>query len=149
MPRGLYGFSTENARLSYGFQDSVFLQAAADLRPALLRFPGGTSANYYHWQSGTFAAGLDGDSLREQPALAPPGKGRVSFDDFVSYCKRFGIRPVVVVNIFTGTPEESAAWVRYARDQGFAIRDWEIGNEIYLSVYRKQFPTPASYLAVA
>ena len=39
--------------------------------------------------------------------------------------------PMVCVNYGTGTPQEAAAWVRYANKvRNFGIRHWQIGNEM-------------------
>lgn len=40
-------------------------------------------------------------------------------------------RPVICVNAAMGSPEEAAAWVRYANKvKGYGIKDWQIGNEL-------------------
>ena len=39
-------------------------------------------------------------------------------------------KPLITINLGTGTPQEAAAWVHYANVvRGYAIKDWEIGNE--------------------
>ena len=38
--------------------------------------------------------------------------------------------PVITVNVGTGTPQESAAWVHYANVvKGYGIKYWQVGNE--------------------
>jgi hypothetical protein len=37
--------------------------------------------------------------------------------------------PVITVNFGTGTPQEAAAWVHYAKAKGYGIKYWQIGNE--------------------
>lgn len=40
-------------------------------------------------------------------------------------------KPIICVNIATGTPMEAAEWVRYANKvKGYGIKDWQIGNEM-------------------
>lgn len=55
------------------------------------------------------------------------------FDAFMEYIDSVSTAsiPLVCVNYSTGTPEEAAAWVRYANIvQKYAIKYWEIGNEL-------------------
>ena len=59
-------------------------------------------------------------------------EGKILFDDFMQLCNTLDITPIVVVNLWTGSPEKSAAWVRYAKNKGYQIEHWELGNEYYL-----------------
>jgi len=54
---------------------------------------------------------------------------------------------MICVNYGTGTPEEAAAWVKYANvDQKLGIRFWEIGNEMD-GVWEEGGPVTASQYA--
>ncbi len=75
--------------------------------------------------------------------------GQIVFDDFMALCERLAITPVVVVNLWTGNPEESAGWVQYAKEQGYDVKYWELGNEYYLSQYREKYPSASAYLREA
>jgi hypothetical protein len=158
IPRLLYGFNTNNSTGDYGYDDPVFQASVADLHPGVLRFPGGTVANYYHWQTGKFDAGDADDGTGPKAPGAPSGAlkkldqkrgGVVPFADFMALCIRNHVSPILVVNVYTGTPEESAAWVREVKSKGYPVSGWEIGNELYLPAYKDRFPTVASYIAVA
>jgi hypothetical protein len=105
----------------------------------LVRYPGGSVSDNYHWLSNTpddpNAGGTDPTA---------------NFDAYMSVVKRVGAHAMITVNYGSGTPEEAAAWVRYA-DRGcrhydgpvpvypgasatghdYGIRYWEIGNELY------------------
>ncbi len=81
----------------------------------VIRFPGGLSADDYHWEKSLKAKDQD-----------------VDIDEFLAFCKKTGGKPMLTVNFGTGTPEEAAAWVRYVnivRKEGVGY--WEIGNELY------------------
>lgn len=158
VPRMVYGFNTNNITGDYGYSDPVIRAAIADLKPGVLRFPGGSVANFYHWQTGKFDVGdVDeetGTKLEARTAgnisrLQQRRGGVVSFADFMALCNQTGVNPIIVVNPYTGTPEESAAWVREVKSKGYAVRGWEIGNEMYLPAYKDRFPTVESYIAVA
>lgn len=93
---------------------------------SLLRFPGGSSADGYHWATHTFTGGG-----RPYPAD--------TFDAFMGVVRQAGAQPLITVNYGSnpagtggGDPAEAAAWVRYAnRGKGYGMTYWEIGNEVY------------------
>jgi hypothetical protein len=84
----------------------------------MMRYPGGSYADIYHWQDNTAPGGY-----------VAPGTG---FDAFMGGVRRAGAQPIVIANYGTGTPQEAAAWVRYANvTKGYGVKYWEIGNELY------------------
>ena len=66
------------------------LVAAAGVRQ--LRFPGGSTADDYHWTT----------------------SGNTTFPAFAAQAVALGAQPYLIVNYGSGTPEEAAAWVAYA-----------------------------------
>ncbi|MEO3797565.1 cellulose binding domain-containing protein [Nonomuraea sp. B10E15] len=84
----------------------------------LLRYPGGSYSDIYHWADHTAPGGY----------VAPD----TDFDTFMRGVRRTGAQAMVTANYGTGTAEEAAAWVRHANvTKGYGITYWEIGNEIY------------------
>jgi len=105
----------------------------------LMRYPGGSVSDNYHWLS----------NAADDPAVGGTDPS-ANFDAFMSVAKHTGARAMITVNYGSGTAEEAADWVRYAnrggrRYQGpvpsypcaspnghdYDIRYWEIGNELY------------------
>jgi len=88
----------------------------------MLRYPGGSYGDIYHWQTNTapggfVAAGTD-------------------FDSFMGTVKAIGAQPIIIANYGTGTPQEAASWVQYANvTKGYGDKYWEIGNENYGNGY--------------
>jgi hypothetical protein len=84
-----------------------------------LRFPGGSTADGYHWASGT-----SGTNPWQWPA---------SFDKFAHVAAGVQAREVfITVNYGSGTPDEAAAWVKYSNvTRGYGFKYWEVGNENY------------------
>ena len=115
---------------------------AAQIKPGMIRFPGGLLADYYHWQDG-----IGPPAARPiRPLMMPGGPESDNLfgtDELMVVSRAAGAQPLIQVNINTGTKEEAADWVRYcnaafdARRQAngstapYAIRYWEIGNEQY------------------
>ena len=92
-----------------------FLQA---LDNQVLRFPGGSLSDEYHWASNT----TDNNSWAWV----------TSFDRFAHVATQTHAQVFVTANYGTGTPEEAAAWVRYSNViQQYGFKYWEIGNENY------------------
>ena len=88
----------------------------------MLRYPGGSYGDIYHWQDNTAPGGY-----------VAPGTG---FDSFMGTVKKIGAQPMLIANYGTGTPAEAAAWVQYANiTKGYGAKYWEIGNELYGNGY--------------
>jgi Cellulose binding domain/Fibronectin type III domain len=88
----------------------------------MLRYPGGSYGDIYHWQDNTAPGGY-----------VAPGTG---FDAFMGTVKKIGAQPMLIANYGTGTPAEAAAWVQYANiTKGYGAKYWEIGNELYGNGY--------------
>lgn len=93
---------------------------------SVLRYPGGRTADNYHWADNTLGNG----------GYTNP---RDTFDAFMGVAQRTGARPLITVNYGSnlartdgGDPVEAAAWVHYANAiRGYGVRDWEIGNEVF------------------
>ncbi|HTJ72518.1 MAG TPA: ricin-type beta-trefoil lectin domain protein [Actinospica sp.] len=84
-----------------------------------MRYPGGSIADVYHWQTGTETGG---------GYVAP----NTSFDQFMGTMQAAHTQPIITVNYGSGTPQEAASWVQYANvTKGYGVKYWEVGNEVY------------------
>jgi hypothetical protein len=82
-----------------------------------MRYPGGSYADIYHWQTNTADGGT----------VAP----NTDFDTFMGTVRAAGAQPIITADYGSGTPQEAAAWVKYANiTKGYGVKYWEIGNEI-------------------
>ncbi|MFI7403836.1 cellulose-binding protein [Streptomyces sp. NPDC049541] len=89
-----------------------------DAGVGMVRYPGGSYADGYHWQTHTVEGGY----------VAP----NTGFDTFMRTVRATGAQPIITADYGSGTPEEAAGWVRYANvTKGYGVRYWEIGNEVY------------------
>jgi hypothetical protein len=113
----------------------------------MLRFPGGSTADQYHWETNTMGLG------------AGRSTSSVSFDAFMDVVRQIGAQAIITVNYGSnasgtggGEPAEAADWVRYANlIKGYDVRYWEIGNETYGSWETNLHAdhSPAAYTANA
>ncbi|WP_194893763.1 ricin-type beta-trefoil lectin domain protein [Catenulispora pinisilvae] len=84
-----------------------------------VRYPGGSYADAYHWQTNT----VDGGGY-----VAP----NTDFDDYMGTVRAAGAQAIITADYGSGTPQEAAAWVQYANvTKGYGVKYWEIGNEQY------------------
>jgi hypothetical protein len=99
--------------------DSASTSAIAAAGVTALRYPGGSTADAYRWQTNTTVDGL---------GYANPSNG---FDDFMGIAQKTGASPIITVNYGSGTAAEAAAWVKYANvTKHYGVKYWELGNEI-------------------
>ncbi len=114
-PGGLYVDAAASqgpvSRLSYGSNCGPWGMVPLDVMPqyeasglTLLRFPGG------NWG--------DQNDLEEYQV-----------DQFIALARKIHAEPLICVRLEKGTPEKAAALVKYARDKGYGVRYWGIGNE--------------------
>ena len=94
----------------------------------MLRFPGGSTADAYHWQTNSITPGQGG--------YANPQN---TFDAFMGLAQQTNAQAMLTVNYGSnaagtagGDPQEAADWVKYANiTKHEGVRYWEIGNEVY------------------
>ncbi len=156
--KALHGFNTNMMSGDYGYIDFDFVALTKALYPQTLRFPGGTVGNFYHWNLSGFLENEMASTLSQKLNKRNKGNyvklqkrknGRIAFDDFMQLCETHDIAPVVVVNLWTGSPKESAAWVQYAKTKAYPVTHWELGNEYYLPHYVNKYPSVKAYITRA
>lgn len=137
IPETLYGNNLEWAyggNLIWDFRNSAMnmelVRLTRDLGVTLLRFPGGSFADFYHWRDGVGPMA----SRKETEHMPLSDRSRHTFgtDEALDFAQRAGAQLLITVNIHTGTPEEAADWVRYVNGKSRRVTYWEIGNESYI-----------------
>ncbi len=130
-------------------------QAIADLKPPVIRWPGGCYASPYRWKDGIGPQHKRGP----HPKSMWDDKEVNSFgtDEFIAMCRRVGAEPLIVINI--GTPQwnrdvldndflqEALDWMEYCNGpadskwgkvraanghpEPYGVKYWEIDNETW------------------
>ena len=144
----------ESWRQAGGFRPDL-LQAIAELRPPVIRWPGGCFASPYRWKDGIGPQHKRGP----HPLNMWDDKEVNSFgtDEFIAMCRQVGAEPLIVVNI--GTPnwnrdvldndflQEVLDWIEYCNGpadskwgkvraanghpEPYGVKYWEIDNETW------------------
>jgi len=127
------------------------------LAPTVIRFPGGTFADTYHWQQALGPLARRG--LIENTLTHTFERADFGTVEFLSLCRQTGAQPLITLNVVTATPAEASDWLRTTNVERLVAPDgtllprvlyWEIGNEPYLTGGRPDLAlTPAVYAARA
>ncbi|MEV8065910.1 cellulose binding domain-containing protein [Streptomyces sp. NPDC085995] len=116
IPDTAYGLNSAIWDAHMNTPDTQDLVKAAGI--GMLRYPGGSYGDIYHWQTHTAPGGY-----------VAPG---TDFDSFMGTVQKVGAQPILIANYGSGTPEEAAGWVRYANvTKKYGAKFWEVGNELY------------------
>jgi Cellulose binding domain len=98
------------------FPDPAIASSLSSASTGLIRYPGGSYADGYLWQSNTY-------------------QGTADPVDFAQYSSQVdsitGGQKFVTVNYGSDTPADAAAWVTQSETSGQGVSLWEIGNEEY------------------
>ncbi len=118
------------------------------IKTPIVRWPGGTPSEYYHWLDGVGPKEDRPEVLMTGMCLAAPGeKNQFGTDEFIDFCRLIGAEPYFGANVGTGTPEEAANWIeycnrtgntqyaalrkKYGNEEPFNVKYWGVGNESY------------------
>lgn len=123
-----------------GFRTDV-LEAIRDIKPAIIRWPGGCFVSAYDWH---FGVGKERIPTFDK-AWRVEESNEFGTDEFVKFCRKVGCEPYICTNAGTGIPEEMSNWVEYCNlkkmgrfareriangyEEPHAIKFWSIGNE--------------------
>lgn len=150
VPDDYFGFNATNLIRpgSPNFDTQWLIDSVETLGTNIVRYPGGTIANYWDWQSGYF------DNDMPKGWILPK-----DFNDNVyrnmdmfklkTMVDRMGVPPILTVNLLTKDKYNAAAGVMFANGLNLSPKYVELGNEIYLDYpsYEKRFPTVEDYIA--
>jgi alpha-N-arabinofuranosidase len=129
------------------------LKAISDLRPTVIRWPGGSFISGYRWKDTIGPQNKrTGKSVAQWDELDPLAFG---IDEFMSLCRRVGAEPIVVINTGARNPaSDRPQYIQDARDlveycngpattkwgkvraanghpDPYGVKYWELDNEIW------------------
>lgn len=112
----------------YDFRQSFVNPSLRKSAIKLVRFPGGSESDAYHWE--------DGGSLCNNMGYITPG---ATFDHLMADLSApLDIAVAITLNYGSnracdggGEPSEAAAWVAAAKSHAHRAEYWTVGNEVY------------------
>ncbi|MFZ1687982.1 MAG: hypothetical protein WAU70_11200 [Flavobacteriales bacterium] len=157
----LWGYNAANLFNNANGTEPALQSMLNNMGTRVLRFPGGTLANFYHPDGkgyGLRASDVElvkgsnmyksmGKSVeKESAALASRSMDADPLEGMIKLAKATGIQVLYVANIFSGSDAEVIGALKRIRDGGAGIAGVELGNEHYLRAYKSKFPDVGSYL---
>ncbi len=134
--------------------DPNLLSRLTDLAPTVIRYPGGSFADLFHWQ---VAMGpLTNRGMIENFLTGSLERADFGPAEFLLLCQSTGATPLITANVVTGSAAEAASWVtatnidRIPSPTGGLLPTvplWEVGNEPYLTGERPDLVLSAAEFA--
>ncbi len=142
---------SESALSIGGYRPDLY-KAIADLKPASIRWPGGSFANRYIWQNAI------GPHEKRLPHPAEQWNDRDTYqfgtDEFIQFCEKVGAEPILVLNTSRGV-EDALNWLEYCmgdvtteygkmraangHPEPYVLKTLEIDNEPWLLMQYPQY----------
>jgi hypothetical protein len=131
-----HGFNLEimlpKAFQGFDYAHSGFAAGTQPLQPRVLRFPGGTTANFYDWRTDSYTdASMDKGWAGKHVEMFRQTKKQLGRPAFIRYCKAHGIQPIWVLNVHRETAADMPAWLETIEKEGGKIDRVELANEPY------------------
>lgn len=135
------------------YDNDVLCQATRSLRVGILRYPGGTVANYWNVTSGQYVPGFSAkcSCYSRAPVVDAQPEGTFSARSFASGVGRCTASRsgVWLINLLTMNTSQTLGQLEELVSSGVPLDNLELGNEFYLDQYAWRFDSPASYAAAA
>src|SRR6266542_730242 len=137
----LYGFNGNNIK-GPSWANKSFRDSASSLQLKIIRYPGGTNANWWDWQKGWFANDADLPQEFKNIPYSPTGLKELKLLVDETECDI-----VFVLNMVTKDLTDQIQMLKYAQSLGIPIKWIELGNEFYLqnSIGLRKYKTVKGY----
>ncbi len=128
---------------AFGFRQDV-MDLIRPLNVSHIRYPGGNFLSGYRWEDGI--GPKDKRPVRADLAWFELEPNQVGTDEFLQWCERLGVSPILGVNLGTGTPQDAANLLEYVngtlptkyaemrrangREEPYGVKLWCLGNEM-------------------
>ena len=126
-----------------GFRQDV-MELIRPLNITQIRYPGGNFLSGYDWKDGI--GPKDRRPRKMEMAWSAIEPNQVGTDEFLQWCEKLGISPMLGVNLGTGTPKDAVELLEYCngsldtqwanrrrengRQEPYNVKLWCLGNEM-------------------
>lgn len=129
-------YAVENDSL---YKDIRIEKWMKDSKTAIIRWPGGTVVQLYHWDSLTGIPFRNDSWDPKYDGATVAGYNYMDLDEYIAYCRRVNAEPMVGVNIKSGKEfkmhersiDEAKRLIEYCKQKEYNVKFWYIGNEGY------------------
>ena len=141
-PNYLFGFNTANAFEVLSAKDNDNVKLVSDIRPSILRFPGGTIANYYHVTGSGYGFREEDVQKYEHKMMNKKVQGVETGNnyiyDFIDFAKAAKVKDVIyVANILSADYNETETAIDILQNGGLNVVAVELGNELFSQTFRQ------------
>ncbi|MDZ8119057.1 hypothetical protein [Pontiella agarivorans] len=135
LQKAVYGVNNLLISRPLGYQHPGFIKAYEYAGCPVIRYPGGTSANYINHMTGYFdihkAAGFHVPEYERANRGILKQKDGFQVEEFLGFVAETGARFNLVLNICTMTYAENEAYMQRLQRAGAKLEFVELGNELY------------------
>ncbi len=126
-----------------GFRQDVG-ERVRELGISTVRYPGGNFVSGYNWRDGI--GPKSARPVRLDYAWLTKESNQFGIDEFATWCEKYGVTPMIAVNLGTGTPQEAGYFIEYCnlasgtalsdlriqhgRQKPYNFKLWCLGNEM-------------------
>ncbi len=150
VPEDFFGFNSTNLvrPSSPNFDTQWLLDSLETLGTNTVRYPAGTIANYWDWQSGYFDYDMPKGWLLPKD-FRDNAYRNMDMTKLKVMVERLGVSPVLDMNLLTKDKYNATAGLMYANGLNLSPKYVEFGNELYVDNpdHEKRFPTAEDYIA--
>ena len=117
------------------------MAAIKTLRPAFVRFPGGSQSNYYDWKTGLFTV-VPGKNNADYYArfvtlsqwVARKYPQGIFIEQYQAFSDEIGAELLMVPNFETAPVKDQVAWFEHLAKEGRVPKYIELGNEFWAAM---------------
>lgn len=139
--KNIFGFATSNTFTYCSITDTVFSNKVRAINPQVLRFPGGTIGNFYHF--GKSGYGFDFNEIDKYHAGKFPKRARGLersrkknkhqhdyINDFIALVKKTNAKAILVANPFAEHDDDIISMIQKLNENSIEVVGVELGNEL-------------------
>ena len=156
----LFGFNTSNTFTYCDVNDTSFTNKVQKIKPNVLRFPGGTISNFYHYDEKAYGLDISEISDWNVPKFTKRYNGLIKeqkkrnhnhnyIEDFILLAKQNNSKVVLVANIISSEDDDIINMIKRFKSQNIEILGVELGSELSNRAYKKYINSVDDYIQLA
>jgi len=156
----LFGFNTSNTFTYCDVNDTSFTNKVQKIKPNVLRFPGGTISNFYHYDGKAYGFNLSEISDWNVPKFTKRYNGLIKeqkkrnhnhnyIEDFILLAKQNNSKVVLVANIISSEDDDIINMIKRFKSENIEILGVELGSELSNRAYKKYINSVDDYIQLA
>ena len=156
----LFGFNTSNTFTYCNVNDTSFTNKVQKIKPNVLRFPGGTISNFYHYNGEAYGFDInevldwhDQKFPKRVNGLIKDQKERNHnhnyIDDFIVLAKQNNSKVILAANIISSGDDEIINIIKRFKSEDIKILGVELGCELSNRAYKKHINSVDDYIQLA